>query len=234
MTTPIRCLVVDDEPLALQVMQTLLGQLPGVECVATCGSALEALDVLRRHPVDLLFLDIQMPQLTGLELVRSLAHLPKVVFTTAHREYAVDAFDLDVVDYLLKPVSLPRLLRAVDRYRRLAPAGDAPVGLAEEDATITVRADRENVRLRPGDVGLVESVGDYVRVHAGGRVVLVKETMAAFEELLAPHGFLRIHRSYLVPLDRVTSFTGEAVHLGPRTLPIGRTYRQAVLARLQG
>ena len=226
------CLIVDDEPLAIKVMQSHLDPLNDVEVVATFTSALDAFAFLQERPVDLLFLDIQMPRLTGLDLVAALQDPPKIILTTAYREYAVEGFDLDVVDYLLKPISLPRLLRALDKYHRLT----AKVELGEAPPSphyLTLRVDRQAMRVLVGDIWYVESLSDYVKVHTSERTLVTRERISHLEKTLAPHGFLRIHRSFLVATAAVTAFTADEVHVaeGPR-LPIGRTYRQAVLARL--
>lgn len=232
-TLPMRCLIVDDEPLAIRVLETHLAALPDVEVVAACRSALEALDVLRRQPVDLVFLDIQMPQLTGLDFVRALDRPPQIIFTTAHREYALDGFDLDAVDYLLKPISLPRLVRALEKARRRLATEEGSAGPPEvEPATLNVRADRQVVTLPIATIRYIESVSDYVKIHTVERTVVSKQRLHVLEDELAPHGFLRIHRSYLIAPRHLTAFTAETIHLGDTALPIGRTYKAAVLDRL--
>lgn len=230
------CLIVDDEPLAIKVIQTHLEQLDDVEVVATCRHALEAFTFLQKHPVDIVFLDIQMPQLTGIDLVKALDPPPRVIFTTAYRDYAVEGFELDVVDYLLKPISFPRLLRALNKYYRLrdAEAASPPEPHdAEDDAYLNIRANRQVVKLPVGDIRYIESLSDYVKIHTSNRSIVSKQRISHLEDRLIPHGFLRIHRSFLVPVAKITAFTTEEVQLGDRTLPIGRTYRQAVLAHLK-
>jgi len=228
-----RCLIVDDEPLAIRVLETHLATLPGVEVVAVCSSAIAAREALRRHPVDVVFLDIQMPHLTGLDLIRVLHRPPPIILTTAHREYALEGYELDVVDYLLKPISLPRLMQALEKARRRAGGTEPPTqGPPAEPARLNVRADRQVVSLPIDAIRYVESVSDYVRIHTTERVVISKQRLRVLAEELAPHGFLRIHRSYLVARQHLTAFTAESVRLGDTTLPIGRTYKAAVLDRL--
>jgi len=237
---PIRCLIVDDEPIAAKVIRTHLEKVPDVVIVAICGNALEAFDLVRKEAVDLLFLDIQMPQLTGLDFVQALEHPPAVIFTTAYRDYAVEGFDLDAVDYLLKPISLPRLLRAVDRFRTLqalkeAAQQDAPQALQAPHPlpTLNVRANRQVVKIPLGDILFVESLSDYLKIHTPGRTVVTKQRISRLETRLTPHGFLRIHRSFLVAVSKITAFTAEHVQVGTHTLPISRSYKQTVLGHLR-
>ena len=231
-----RCLLVDDEPLALTVLQSHLDKVPDIDIVATCTNALEAFDIVRKHPIDLIFLDIQMPELTGIGFVKALENPPKIIFTTAYREYALEGFELDVVDYLLKPISLPRLLRAINKYRRLfeADGGEAPKAPTPQSHYLTVRADRQTVKIRLDDIRYIESLSDYVKIHTSGRAIVSKQRISQLAEKLSPHGFLRIHRSFLVPLTQITAFTPDQVSVGGSTLPISRSYKQAVLEQLGG
>ncbi|MEZ4703244.1 MAG: response regulator transcription factor [Rhodothermales bacterium] len=226
-----RCLIVDDEPLAIQVLLAHAGKVSDLDVVETCSSALAAFEALRRHAIDLVFLDIQMPELTGIELVRSLENPPAVIFTTAHRDFAVEGFELDVVDYLLKPVSLPRFLRAVDKYRRLrAPA--TPHGADPTPALLTVRADRQTVQIPLDAIRFIESLSDYTKIHTAAKPVVTREKISELERRLEPHGFVRIHRSFIVPLQGIVAFTADRVDIGGQILPIGRSYRHAARARL--
>jgi len=227
-----RCAIIDDEPFAIKVLETHLARVPDVEVVATCRSALEAFDILRKQTVDLLFLDIQMPELTGLDFLRALAHPPKVILTTAYREYALEGFELDVVDYLLKPISLPRLLRALDKARRLNDSTSAGTISTRTSHMLALPVDRQTVTVALDKVVYIESMGDYVTVHAQGRTIVSKQRIGELAERLGPHGFLRIHRSFLVSMAHITAYSAEEVHIDTETLPISRSYRQAIMARL--
>ena len=232
----IRCLIVDDEPIAIRVLQAHLGKMPEVEVVATCTNALEALRLVRREAVDLVFLDIEMPELTGIGFVEALAQPPRFVFTTAHRDYALQGFELDAVDYLLKPISFPRLLRTVEKYRRLRRAereGDAYEGEEDETPALNVRVDRRTVRIDLPDIRYAESLSDYVAIHTAGQTHTSKLRIRDLEEQLAPHGFLRIHRSFLVAVRHVKAFTSKEVQVAGQTLPVSRSYRKQVQARLR-
>lgn len=232
---PTTCLIVDDEPLAIQVLQSHLEPLTDIEIAATCRNALEAFEYLREHSVDLLFLDIQMPQLTGLDFLRALDNPPKVIITTAYRDYAVEGFELDVVDYLLKPIALPRLLKALDKYhtrRRLDRAAPAEAA-AEEACFLNVRADHRVVKVPLKEIVFIESLGDYVKIHrTTGKPLVTKERISHLADELAPDGFLRVHRSYLIAEAHVTAFTADEIQLGPHVVPLSRSYKQHVLDRL--
>ena len=223
----IYCLIVDDEPLAVQVIATHLEKVSDVEIVATCTSAIKAYELIQSEHIDLVFLDIQMPELTGIDLIKTLEHPPRVIFTTAYRDYAIEGFDLDVVDYLLKPVSLPRLLRALDKYRRLPPSSN-PTATDNEDAHLVVRSNRKTVRLALKDILYIESLSDYVNIHMGDEVVTSKERISNLEKKLEEAGFLRIHRSFLVATDKISAFSTDEVQIGQTALPISRSYKQAV------
>lgn len=227
----IRCIIVDDEPIAIRALRAHMDPLEDVEIVATCSNAFEARRLLRTMDVDLVLLDIEMPQLTGVGLVQSLERPPRFIFTTAYREYAHQGFDLDAVDYLLKPISLPRLLRALEKYRRLAadPAGRADA----ETRMVHVRVNRRTVKLDVSEIRFVESVGDYVKLHTTAGELMTKQRITDLEASLSVDGFVRIHRSFLVSLNHVHAFTSSSVEIARRVLPISRTYRDAALRRLQ-
>ena len=231
----IRCLIVDDEPIAIRVLRAHLAQIPDIEVAAACTSALEALRVLRTTSVDLVFLDIEMPGLSGIGLVEALERPPRFVFTTAHRDYALQGFELDAVDYLLKPVGLPRLLRAVEKYRRLQGA-EHPSGEAGEPGghVLHLRVDRRTVRVDLRDIRYIESLSDYVNVHTHAQTYTSRLRIRDLEAQLRPHGFVRIHRSFLVAARHVEAFSSTEVQVGGTRLPVSRTYRSEALARLQG
>ena len=229
-----KCLIVDDEPLAVRVIQSHLEKITDMEVAATCHSALDAFDVLRRQSIDLVFLDIQMPELTGIEFIKALDRPPSFIFTTAYRDYALDGFELDAIDYLLKPVSLPRLLKAIDKYRRqsLSRPGTNDVSHARGNQQLTVRANRQNVNVQLDEILYIESLSDYTKIHTTKTVLVCRERISHLEDRLASEGFLRIHRSFIVPVNRVTSFTAEEVTIGTQSLSISRSYRQKVRERL--
>ena len=220
----IRCLVVDDEPTARDILGLLLSQLAGTEVVGFCKNALEAMEHLRTQQVDLVFLDINMPEMSGIALAKIIPKATKVIFTTAYREYAVEGFDLQAVDYLLKPIGLDRLAQAVQKY------SEESALKAKAPEYLLVRADRKMVKLKWAEVAYVESLSDYVKVHTPEQTIVTRETISAIEEK-APEGFVRIHRSYLVAEAFISAFTSEYVEVLGQTLTISRSYRQEFLAR---
>lgn len=232
---PIRCLIVDDEPPALEVLKTYLRAVPSLRLVGECSNALDAYHQLQQQSVDLLFLDIQMPQLRGTDLMRSLKNPPKVIFTTAFSEYAIEGFELSAVDYLLKPFSFDRFLKAVDK---LHVSSEVPVAVHYQAAKVPdhtsrseflyFRVDRKMVKVYLDDICYVESLKDYVRIVTTDGQLVTKQPISAVEEMLPERQFRRIHRSFLVSLDKVTSFTSTHVELGKKELPIGKLYKHEV------
>lgn len=231
---PLRCLIVDDEPLARRILEGYVEEHPLLAHVGSRGSALDALAVLQTADVDVLFLDIQMPGLTGLGLLRSLSHPPRVVLTTAHGEHALEGFDLGVVDYLVKPIGQERFLRAVGRLTR-GPGGPATVHApapSEPAGCIFVRVGDSLVRLGLDEIDAVEACENYVRFHTAGPSYMTKRTLREVEAVLPADRFARVHRSFLVNLSRVDRVEGNVLWMGTRQVPISRGLRTAVLALL--
>ncbi|MCB0582251.1 MAG: response regulator transcription factor [Phaeodactylibacter sp.] len=224
------CYIIDDEPIAIDIIRRYLERLSDFEVKGTFEEPLEAFQALKRAPVDLIFLDIQMPGLSGLEMLKALARKPAVILTTAHREYALEGFELDVVDYLLKPIEFQRFLKAIDKFlERLPPA---PVSAAAKPAVepgILVRANRKSVRVRLSDVLYIEGLKDYVKIILPEGNLLTKELIGDIEQRLPPEQFFRIHRSFIVPRDKIDAFTAVDVEIGKFEIPIGRTYKEAFL-----
>ncbi|MGI4873676.1 MAG: LytR/AlgR family response regulator transcription factor [Janthinobacterium lividum] len=234
-TAPLRCLLVDDEPLAHTVLRAYLDRLPGLATWAgSCYGAVEALTFLRTTPVDVLLLDVDMPELTGLELLRALPQPPAVVLCTAHAAHAIDAFDLGVVDYLLKPIRFERFVKTISRLQAaVAPAvAPAPLELPAPDS-VFLKTDAGTERVRFADLLFVEGYGNFVKCHlASGRVLLTAETMKQMESQLPPEQFVRVHKSYLANFQQVERLSGNVLHIGRHEVPVGSTYRQEVLRHL--
>lgn len=229
------CLVVDDEELARELVATHLSQLAEFEVVATCASTLEARQVLRQTTIDLLFLDIEMPLMKGTDFFRNLLHKPKVIFTTAYRDYALDGFDLNAVDYLLKPITFERLFKATEKFlsqRSEASDTTVPPRASEQKAYVFIRKDRKQVKLGLDDILYIESRKDYVTIHLLSERHTVKYGITAFRKLLDAR-FLRIHRSYIVNTDKVTAYTKQDVEIGKQEIPMGEHYREAVWQHFQ-
>jgi DNA-binding LytR/AlgR family response regulator len=226
----LQCLLVDDEPPALEVLESYIREVAHLELIASCDNALQAFGILQQQPVDLMFLDIKMPKMLGTDFLRSLRHPPQVIFTTAFREYAYEGFELDAVDYLLKPVSLERFLKAVAKAGKpdaLIPAES--VQPVNPDAFLYFRIDRKMVKVVLRDVLYVEGLKDYVKIHLNaGPPLVVKQTINGMEEKLSESNFLRIHRSFIVALDKIRTYSTRHVELAQQELPIGRLFRQRV------
>lgn len=226
----IRCLLIDDEPLALDAMASLLGKIPEIRIEERCQDAVSALQVLHRGNIDLVFLDIEMPELSGIEMLKSLTNPPPVIFTTAYREYAVEAFELDVIDYLVKPVSFERLLKSVNRYhdRQSKNADDNRIPDMSADPTITIYSDKKTHKIRTSDILYIEGLKDYAMVHTMHERLIARQTMKSLEAILSPFDFLRVHRSWIVPYQRLSGWTNHSVSVGEKEIPIGKTYRKSV------
>ncbi len=222
------CLILDDEPIAREILEHYVSQVPELNLKASLGDSLQAMSLLRKESLDLLLLDIQMPNLNGLQLLESLDHRPAVIFTTAHREYALEGFELAAVDYLLKPIAFPRFLKAVNRFFE-SQTKELSVPRSVKREHIFVRVDRREVKVLLADIQWVEGLKDYIRIHTPARKWVVKSSLSAFAERLASESFIRIHRSYIVGKAYITAYDGEEVMLGAQTLPLGRTFKQAFL-----
>ena len=232
----IRCLLVDDEPLALEVLESLLTNIDDVEIIEKCTSGVEAFKILGEQKIDLLFLDIEMPELSGLELIRNLSNPPEVAFVTAHRDYAFEGFEHDVLDFLLKPVSLPRILKTLVRFRHQRqnmPPVPHEQPTQSKPTYITVHINRQSHRVAFGEIHYIESFKDYIKIYTETGILVVRETIGGFEKRLPRDEYLRIHRSYIIPLSRVKSFDATQVDLPGKTFPLGPHYQREALARLQ-
>jgi DNA-binding LytR/AlgR family response regulator len=229
------CLLVDDEPPALEILNHYIRETPVLHVVKECHHAMAAFEFLQQHQVDLIFLDVQMPRLLGTELLRSLPHAPKVIFTTAYRDYAVEGFELGAVDYLLKPYSFDRFLRAVhkvlDLEQRIAPS-PATILSKQSDRFLYVRADRKMVKVMVDEIRYIESLKDYVRIFVNDQQIITKQTITALEEMLPENEFMRIHRSFIVAVKKVDSYDHHSVFVSKTELPVGPLYKQEIMKRL--
>lgn len=229
-----RCIAVDDEPLALELICDNISRTEGLELVTSCGSAEEALEFLRDHPVDLLFLDIQMPGMNGIQLLKNLVKPPLVIMTTAYEHYAVEGFELDVVDYLLKPIPLDRFQKAVARaaeYHRLTKA-DIP---AKQTGVLLVKSSYKTHRILHDDILFIEGMKDYVKIFIRNQLQpLITRLNVKTIELQLPQGkFIRVHRSFIVAIDKVNTLQSTRIGIGNTTIPVGIRYRQSLKDRLQ-
>lgn len=233
----VKCLIVDDEPLAVKLIEKHIAQIDTLEVVATCNSAIKAFEVLNTQQVDLLFLDIKMPALTGIDFLKTLKHPPHTILTTAYRNYALESYDLDVVDYLLKPITFDRFFKAVDRYFRKnqtkpVPQNSVPAPSSEKQY-IVVKSGNKHHKIELDTILFVESLKDYVRIHTGDKRIVAKYKISEFEENLGRDQFIRIHRSFIINLHKVTAFTAYDVEVGETEIPIGASYKEKVMPLLK-
>lgn len=234
MPNPLRCLLIDDEPAAHYVLQHYIEQVDQLTVVGDCYDALEAINFLHRQPVDLLFLDINMPQINGLQLLQTLVNPPRVILTTAYSEFALESYDYGVVDYLLKPIEFPRFLKAIDKVVTTAEAdGPAATPSIVAEQSLVVKVDADWVRIAYGDLTYIQSWGNYVKLFTAQRTYLTSATMTEVERRLPSDQFMRIHKSYLVCLAKIRRMSGNEVFIGEAALPVGITYRRELIERLK-
>lgn len=226
------CLIVDDEPLARKLMAAHVAKIEGLELLWECADAIEAGNVLRTKKVNLLFLDIQMPEITGLQFIGTLKNPPAVILTTAYRDFAPEAFDLDVVDYLLKPISFERVLKAVNKFfDRMSNAPALTMGGKAEEY-LYLKVDRKTHRIALDTIHYIESLDEYVKVHLADKWMITRENISTLEQRLPAPSFVRIHRSFIVNARYVNIISSEGVSMGGKELPFGRAYKKSALASL--
>ncbi len=228
------CIIVDDEPLAREVLESFVGRIDGLELLASCDNAIKAFDILKKEKVDLIFLDIQMPKLNGIDFLKVLDPIPKVIFTTAYREYAIESYELNVVDYLLKPISFQRFLMAVNKAmngggKALEDQKPPLDELRSDTPYIFLKADRKMVKVYLKDILYIESLKDYVRIKLPQKDVISLQKISFLEQKLPEDCFIRIHRSFIVPIKKIEAFSNNVIEIGGTELPIGRNYKDKVL-----
>jgi DNA-binding LytR/AlgR family response regulator len=232
----ISCLIVDDEPVAREILESHLSKIDVVKVVASCKNALEAFHFMNAEKIDLIFLDINMPEISGLSFAKTINRNVKIIFTTAYREYAVDGFDLQAVDYLLKPISFERLLQAINKYFDENAVVENIVSkeiIPEKSDFIFVRSDRKMIKIFISDILFIESLADYIKIQLPDNMVVTRETMSSIEAKLPQKDFLRVHRSFLISITAIESFTNEYIEIKRKQIPISRSYKKEVLERLE-
>lgn len=240
-TTTIRCLIIDDEPLAITVIKNYLLQMSNYEVVDTFENPVEAFKFLGKETIDLIFLDINMPMLNGLDFIRSLKKAPNVIFTTAYREYAIEGFEVDAIDYLVKPISFQRFLQALQKVERLLQPTSSTDTTSEEsnlaiiksqknfaEAYTFFKVDKRMTKVFLKDIVYIESLKDYIKVITVHNTMIVHQTLTSISEMLPSHKFMRIHRSFTIGLDHLSAMEGNYVIIKGKDIPIGRNYQQEV------
>lgn len=225
MRNKLKCVVVDDEPMAREIIETYIAKTPNLELVASFKNAAEVILFAQENEVDLFFLDIHMPEISGLSLAKIIHKKSQIIFTTAYREYAIDGFNLNVVDYLLKPIAFDRFLQAVQKVLVL----EIP---ENNNNFMFVRSDRKMVKIDFNSILYIESLSDYLKIFTKEKTIVLRETISGLEEKLPAKKFIRIHRSFIVSLKNLTSYTNEFIEIDQKALPISRSYKESVLQKL--
>jgi len=230
------CIVVEDEPLAAEVLVDYIKQVPFLEFRGVCADALYASELLKKEKVDLLFLDIHLPKLKGMEFLESLSHPPAVIITSAYKDYALQGYELDVIDYLLKPVRFNRFLKAVNKLKGQH-AGIAPFlspSPARERSHLFFNVGRKKVKIFLDEILYIESLREYIKISTAEKSILTKFQLSEIEEVLSENDFIRVHRSFIVAKDKISAFTSTDVEINHIQIPIARSYKESVLAILEG
>ncbi|MCT4630653.1 LytTR family DNA-binding domain-containing protein [Winogradskyella sp.] len=234
MTKAISCIIVDDEAIARDIIASHASRIENIKIIAQCKNAIEAFNAISNNTIDLVFLDINMPEISGIAFAKSINKDIKIIFTTAYRDYAVEGFDLQAVDYLLKPVAFERLLKAVNRYFEISTnTKDIPAQKLDTQDFIFVRSNRRMLKIDFDSIIYIESYSDYLKIHLKDETIVTRETISAIEAKLPKKQFLRIHRSFIVRLSKIQSFTNEEVTINRVALPISRSYKKEVLNHLK-
>jgi DNA-binding LytR/AlgR family response regulator len=231
----IKCIIVDDEPIAREILEFHLEKIPEITLVKSCKNVSQALKVISSTNIDLILLDINMPEISGLTLAKVIDKKIKIIFTTAYREYALDGFDLQAVDYLLKPISFERFEQGITKFL------DSVNKIAEKTSSVQpftqnfifVRSERKMVKVNFDSILYIESLSDYIKIHTTTGSLITRETISKVETTLPTSKFLRIHRSFIIAINFIESYTNEFIEIGKQDLPISRTYKESVLQRLK-
>jgi len=226
------CIVIEDEPLAQNVLKKYIGEHPSLELVAVCNDALEAQTVLTKENIDLVFLDINLPKLSGINFIKTLVHCPLIIFTTAYPEFAVEGFELDAIDYLLKPFSFERFLKAVNKALEKLSISATQNSTEDEISFIFLKADKKIHRIELETIHYIEAIGDYMKVVTGAGQLIVNETMKKLLEELPARSFMRVHKSFIISRNKIKYIEGNHIQVEDKSIPIGATYRNEVLTSI--
>ncbi|CAM1351609.1 LytR/AlgR family response regulator transcription factor [Tenacibaculum insulae] len=233
MANILRCVIVDDEPIAREIIATYIKRTPNLNLIKTCKNASEAIIFTQTNEVDLFFLDINMPEINGLSLAKIINKKSKIIFITAYRDYAVDGFNLNVVDYLLKPIAFDRFLQATQKIFDIQITKNKEEIIKETtNDFMFVRADRKMIKINLNNILYIESLGDYLKIFTDDATIVTRETMSNLLSKLPINQFLRIHRSYIISIQKISSYTNEFIEVNKKAIPISRSYKESVLQKL--
>jgi len=229
----LNCIIVEDEPIARDILRTYILQVPYLKLLGECDDAFEAMQLINKQAVDLVFLDINMPRLSGLDMLRTLKKYPAIIVTSAYPEYALEGFDLSVTDYLLKPFSFPRFVQATEKVLNQNQFTERAHPQPEKDDFLMVKSDKKLTKIFFNDLTYVEAYGNYIFIYCGPERIMSKQTLTQFEEQLPGNKFVRIHKSYIVSMKAVKFFEGNEVAVDGKKLPVGKVYRNEMLKRFK-
>ncbi len=230
------CLIVEDEPLAAEILQDYISQIPFLKCIHVCRDGIYALQFLQNEKIDVLFLDIHLPKIKGLDFLKSLTAPPQVIITTAYRDYALDGYEYNVVDYLLKPISFNRFVTAVNKIKNIAEnnaSAITPAAAIPAAPFLLININKKRIKIAEDDILFIESRREYVKIVTSTTSLFTKCTISQMEMQLNNKKFLRIHRSFIVAIDKMSAFTATTIEIGKQAIPIGRKYRETVQAVLE-
>ncbi|MCK5171385.1 MAG: response regulator transcription factor [Bacteroidales bacterium] len=228
----LQCVIVDDEPLAITIIEGFLKKIPYIEIIGKFDNAIPVYEFLKSNPVDLLFLDIEMPNITGIDFLKSLSSPPSVIFTTANKNYAIEGFDLNVEDYILKPITFERLFKAVNRVYENINQGKT-TKKPDSNEFLYLKENKKMVKVYFKNILFLESIKDYVKIVTLCKTVITKQQLSYFESSLNNSKFLRIHRSFIVATDKIDAYSLSGIDIGDTELPIGRKYKETVIEALE-
>ncbi len=225
----IRCLIVDDEPLAVRLIENHIAKIDGLEVVATASNALKAFEIINTQCIDLMFLDIKMPNITGIDFLKTLKNPPKTIFTTAYRDYAIESFELEISDYLLKPITFERFFKSMERFLREYKINSTQEITIQKENYIIVKSGNKNHKITIEEIIYIESLKDYIKIHThDGKSIISKFKISDIEDKLSNKPFIRIHRSYIINTEKISAFTTTEIEVNGREIPIGASYKESV------
>jgi len=229
------CLIVEDEPIAAEILEDYVSQVPFLQLIAICNDAIHALQIIQKEKIDLIFLDIHLPKLKGLDFVKTLSHSPKIIITTAYQEYALQGYELNVVDYLLKPIEFSRFVMAVNKLKQQKENASFTnaVAVPTERAFLFFNVGKKKVKMFLDEILYIESIKEYIRIISRDKAILTKFQLGEIEDVLKKNNFLRIHRSFIVAKNKIDAFSATDVEINGKQIPIGRSYKELVITSLE-
>jgi DNA-binding LytR/AlgR family response regulator len=236
MSKAINCIIVDDEPTAREILELYTQKTNNINLISSCKNVKEAITVLAKNKVDIIFLDINMPEISGISFAKIIDKEIKIIFTTAYREYAIEGFELQAIDFLLKPFSYDRFIQALRKHERLLIIKNS-IQLNEKfevrnSSFIFIRSERKMIKIDLSEIVLIESLSDYIKIHLAEKILITRETISSMEARLPVSKFIRTHRSFIVSIDKIQSYTNEHIGIHKREIPLSRTYKDIVISKL--